>query len=58
MTVRVTMTPLVARVRFHIADAPGAAQAFSELQIQDELDRTRIDVFYDALDEMPTYTPA
>src|SRR5678815_4066400 len=57
MTVRDTMTPLVARVRFHTQDLPGASQAFTELEIQNELDRTRTDVFYDDLVEQPTYTP-
>src|SRR4051794_34251896 len=55
--IRDTMTPLIARVRFHIGDLPGSSQAFSQDQIQDELDRTREDVFYDSLDCPPSFTP-
>lgn len=58
MTVRATMTPLVARVRFHTQDLPGASQAFSELEIQNELDRTRADVFYAELYAEPTFQPS
>ena len=55
MAVRGSMGTLITRVRTHIADPSGGSAHFTDQDIQDELDRTRDDVRYDALREEPTF---
>lgn len=48
------MTDLVSLVRKMISDPSGASSQFDDQSIQDELDRTRDDVRYEALQAAPT----
>lgn len=53
---RATMVDLIARTRLLIGDPSGAAQVFTDDNIQDFLDETREDVAYEVLDAKPTFT--
>lgn len=57
MAVRATMADLNAKVRLMIGDLASATQQFSEQQIQDALDRNRMDVRYEGLEAKPTFAP-
>ncbi len=54
MAIRLTMEPLIDRVRLMINDPPGATQQFTEQQIQDTLDDWRSDVRYEQLTPAPS----
>lgn len=58
MAVRTSMTDLIAEVRLKIADPSGAGQFFTDQQVQDHLDATRLDLQYEALDPRPTLAPS
>lgn len=54
MTVRPTMTYLIAYVRDLIQDPAGPNQQFTDDQIQDRLDQHRLDVYLESLTEADT----
>lgn len=58
MPVRSSMADLIAEVRLKIADPSGGSQFFSDQQVQDHLDSTRLDLQYEALDPRPTLAPS
>ena len=55
MAVRSTMTQIIARVRTMINDSAGASQIFSDNDIQDVLDDSRVDYVNEELQTAPTY---
>lgn len=54
---RASMTALISQVRLLIADPTGAAQTFSDDELQAFLDNNAVDVFYEALTPEPTIAP-
>lgn len=58
MPVRSTMAALIQQVRLLINDPAGASQTFADQDIQNVMDRCRVDVFNAPLIPKPTYTGA
>jgi hypothetical protein len=52
------MTALIDRVRLMVNDPAGDSQTFSDLEIQDFLDRTRLSIRYLELEAAPDYRPS
>lgn len=53
MAVRTTMAALITKVRSMINDPAGASQVWADQDIQDQLDRTRLDIRYELLTAAP-----
>ena len=53
MAVRSTMAALITKVRSMINDPAGGTQVWADQDIQDQLDRTRLDIRYEALTPAP-----
>src|SRR5215469_12166757 len=53
---RSSMASLIARVRVFINDTSGGSQTFSDDDIQNVFDASRVDVFNMALEPLPTFT--
>lgn len=56
MAVRPSMSALISRVRLRINDPAGASQTFTDQDIQNILDESRVNVRYLALAPSPTYS--
>jgi len=55
MAVRNTMLPLISRVRVMINDPSGASQIFTDQDIQNVMDESRLDLYNEPLEYAPTY---
>lgn len=53
MAVRSTMANLITKVRSLINDPAGGSQVWTDQDVQDQLDRTRLDIRYEALTAAP-----
>src|SRR5216683_6832157 len=55
MAVRSTMANIIARERLLINDPAGASQIFTDQDIQNVLDESRLDLYNEPLEYSPTY---